>query len=172
MENNEVRLFPEYLELIKVGKGWEYDTIHTHEEVSEILGISYEEDRAAYYEAVSKAREEMIRLGKPLETLPSIGYRVVPPDDLHRASVGELKKTRIHNSRALLILEFGPVKEMSPLTQAAHEHYHIRTATLVAFSAKTIRDLEKRLFLPGPVERRPRLPDKTKDEERDNDRGT
>jgi len=76
---------PLWKNLAEVVMQWEYGSEHLHEEIENILGIPRMVDKVypneEYYDAITNANAYITPLGKRLENMYSLGYRVLSPDD-------------------------------------------------------------------------------------------
>lgn len=76
---------PLWKNLAEIVMSWEYGSEHLHEEIENILGIPRIVDNVypneEYYDAITNANVYITPLGKRLENIYSIGYRILSPDD-------------------------------------------------------------------------------------------
>jgi hypothetical protein len=103
------------LDLYKVAKKWKYGSRHSHDEISNLLGI--EKQTTSYYQVVNKARRELIKNGIVMTNLRNVGYRVLFPDELPAESIAILHRGTVKMKLSQDILTFAPVDKMDDLSQ-------------------------------------------------------
>jgi hypothetical protein len=113
------KLFPPWKELVKVASNWEYGTIHTHDEIADIMGLSYPSQE--YYQQVNHAITELITYGKRMKNVQNRGYYTLKPvEQIHEAVYDAKRGTRrikdgIHN------LTNAPVDDMTDSQKRTQE---------------------------------------------------
>jgi hypothetical protein len=82
---------PLYRYLVDAVMSWEYGTIHSHDEISSILTVTY--DTYQYRSAISAANKDLTLRGKRLKSVRNVGYMVLEPKNYLSEAVGHLKKS-------------------------------------------------------------------------------
>jgi hypothetical protein len=118
---DEVVRLPEYTELIPIAEGWEYGTIHTHDEISDIMKLSPK--TAKYYGMVGRANKKLMQGGKMLVNVKEKGYQVVNPDDYTDKSLEKFKQGANKIRQAHIIVDYAPVTKMSETGLKRYRNY-------------------------------------------------
>jgi hypothetical protein len=84
MENDVVpfsdpKLDPPWKELVKIASGWDYGSVHPHQEIAAILGVAY--PSIDYYENVIRASTDLLVIGKRIVNIYNEGYKVLKPEE-------------------------------------------------------------------------------------------
>lgn len=118
---------PPYKKLFSEAVFWEYGSIHTHEEIAEILGVK--KNAKKYHSDIRRANEKLIESGKLLKNIRDIGYRIVSPDDYADVAIEHVDKSKMQISIAGKIIDHTPVKRLSPEGLKRHRQISDAMAT-------------------------------------------
>lgn len=89
----------------------DYDSLLTHIELSQLLGVTYKSKE--YFGYMSKIKKECLEKGKALEVCCGVGYRVLNPDNYSTMAINEYKKGFNRLSKGEKILKYAPTKDMT-----------------------------------------------------------
>lgn len=140
----DIRLNPPWKELVKVAQLWEYGTVHTHDEISDIMGI--EKQSTSYYQSVSRADQELVLIGKHMEVITKTGYRVINPDEYIRSSNDKVRQAMKHDRIGLVRILNAPRDKMDDPTKKRTEEHAVsmsRRHSLLSSSAKPLFEIEQ-----------------------------
>ena len=134
-----VSLYPPWKELVKIAQTWDYDSVHTHEEIASILNVK--KQTAPYYHAVSKADEELVLIGKHLEVVIKTGYRVIRPDEYIRAANDKVRQALKHDKIGLIRSLNAPRGRMDEKTKKEMDEHTISMSKRHALFSSTAKPL-------------------------------
>jgi len=107
------KLHPEYMQLYNMFKDIEYDRVITYEQMNEQMPGN-EDVRTKHYFALYKFINLMLKeQNKALENIPTIGYKVVKPNQHIRLSNKRLEKSTKQAKRAVELLAYCDVSQLS-----------------------------------------------------------
>lgn len=112
-------LTPPWKQLVKVASEWEYGSKHTHEEISDILGVKY--GTPDYYANVNAANSVMTECGKRLKNIHDQGYRVLLPTEQTPEVVYDVRGVMRKFRCSLQNLNSVPVKDLDETSKGIHE---------------------------------------------------
>lgn len=101
----------------KIGKlvehtlGLEYGSIMPHYEIEQIIEEKQKSDQ--YKSVIASAKKELLALGKMIENIHNVGYRVTNPDDYTAQSIKYATAGARAISKGAKILDKAPLKDMS-----------------------------------------------------------
>ncbi|MFA6282148.1 MAG: hypothetical protein WCY05_06590 [Candidatus Omnitrophota bacterium] len=134
---------PEYKELIDHAVNWGYGTMHTHEEIAEIMHLSLSTYAAKqkYHNMVVRANKKLVENSRMLVNVKGKGYKVVEPDEYIHMSCKEVKKATTRFRRAYKISNYAPTEDMTPEGRRQYTVYHDRLGVLSAMNEGTQREI-------------------------------
>jgi hypothetical protein len=103
----ETKQYPEYKELVSLARHWDYGSMHTHTEISQVMGVKFPSNR--YYNLVQRAAEELLSCGKLLVCIKNEGYKILLPDEYVDQSVKCFEQGRRRLKKGLKTLNDAPV---------------------------------------------------------------
>lgn len=89
----------------------EYGNIMPHYEIEQIIEEKQKSDQ--YKSVIASAKKELLALGKMIENIHGVGYRVTNPDDYTTQSIKYATAGARAISRGAAILDKAPVQNMS-----------------------------------------------------------
>lgn len=128
MDEPKTVLFPVWKELVKAACEWEYGSAHSHEEISQILGIKY--GTKEYYDSVSAAKDELAELGHRIMNVRDEGYYKLAVSEYPEAAYNDTKKS-------VRTLKTGLNNVMNAPTKAMDDRNKRRTENITVFMGKT-----------------------------------
>lgn len=146
MKPQTTTLYPPWMELLKIAQLWEYGSFHTHEEISEILGI--ESQTSSYYHAIKTVDEEMIPKGRKFENILGKGYRLINPDEFVRSSNQKVKKSARFFRGGIMISQHAPRDKMDSFVRKKtdeHSNHLSRMYSIMASESKPLFEIEQRI---------------------------
>lgn len=144
---------PEWKNLYDAVSSWEYGSIHTHHEVSDILGIPYGDPR--YYDQVNRAKADLIDIGRVIKCVQNVGYKLIEPDEYVPHSSEYVKKGVQKVIDAERIIVCSPVEIMSIEERTrADRHREDLTSLRVLIVPKSYSIIRKSRSIQQPEERR------------------
>ena len=135
-ETTQLKLFPLWKELVKVANSWEYGTFHSHEEIADILGLSYIEQYSKYQSNIQKARLRLEELGKQLECHTAKGYQVTELTEYNEVTLDRVIKSKKHLERAHYIAIHAPAHLMDNTTLIKNDRFLISLTGMKTMSDK------------------------------------
>jgi acetate kinase len=138
-------------------KNMNYGETITHNEISQIIleGI----DSNKYRSILQRAKKELLRQSKEIESIRGVGYRVIEPDSYIDKSLTKFKQGFDRLKKGNDILDYAPVKDMSEEGRATYRHVSDRSKILYASMAGGCTELKmltkkNPAFLPENIGRR------------------
>lgn len=111
-KSEEPILFPKWRELVKVASGWEYGSVHTHEEIAGIIQCEY--GTPEYYQTVNTAIDKLTHeFQKRLKNVRDEGYRVLNPAEHITEAVWDARRGVKHIYDGIRNLNVAPTRDMS-----------------------------------------------------------
>lgn len=89
----------------------EYGSIMPHYEIEQIIEEKQKSDQ--YKSVIASAKKELLALGKMIENIHGVGYRVTNPDDYTAQSIKYATAGARAISKGAKILDKAPLKDMS-----------------------------------------------------------
>lgn len=137
-------------------KTMEYGDIISHDDISSVIGESY--DSKNYHSIINRARKELLKASKAIESVRGQGYRVLMPSDYAFESVKTFKQGFNKFQKAKTTLDCTPIKELSVEDLKVHRNVCDRVSVLHAHlsGAKTELNLlakKSSAYLPENVGR-------------------
>lgn len=88
---NQLIKLPEWKNLVEAVKGWNYGSVHTFDEIENILTLQY--GTSKFNTHIARANKELTPMGKRLKNVRGIGYEVLNPnlyleEAVHHAAKG------------------------------------------------------------------------------------
>lgn len=143
MDNTAIteELTPPYKLLVREALNWEYGSIHSHEEIGNILGLT--PGTHFYYSAIARAKKRLLSHGKLIESVRDTGYQTLMPDDYNPHSVKVVNQGRKKVRTAVQVLSNAPEEQMTPHARTARRKLYDRTVSLGNEMDKRIVGLER-----------------------------
>jgi hypothetical protein len=119
-EKNKMSL-PEYKLLVDTvlsDPNWDYGTLHSHAEISQVLGVKPKTPR--YYSMITYANRRLRKQGKILKSIRPQGYQVAEPRDYAKLAAKKVMEGSRKIEVGCEIAEFAPTKRMSRHELMAH----------------------------------------------------
>lgn len=138
---DEIRLYPEYKELIKHALSWEYGSFHDHREIGDIMGIEPQTSR--YYAQVKKARDELILHGRLLDTHIEKGYSIIEIDRYNEATAEDLKRAKRYLELSILKSQHAPVERMDEAQRTRHDRFLVKQVGLLNMTTPYYTEITK-----------------------------
>lgn len=123
------KLYPIWRELVKVANGWEYGTLHTHEEISGIIGVPPKTNR--YYNIVRRAKTDLIQYGKLFDTYVDKGYQVIEINRYNEKTFEDIRKAKKHLDLSVIMSQHAPVDKMDAGTRGKHDVFLVKQVGLL-----------------------------------------
>ena len=108
-------------EMIKTKKKWEvlYETIQhlnygdviSHNEISRVIKEPYNSNK--YCSIVNRAKKELLKVGKQIESVRGQGYRILNPDDYIDNGAKKFKQGFNRIKKGTEMLQYAPVNKMT-----------------------------------------------------------
>lgn len=143
MEKNEIKLFPVWKELVKVANTWEYGTFHSHEEIADIMGISYENQYSKYIANIQKAKKALIEHRKLLETHVDKGYFVTEINRYNEVTFEDIRKSQRYLELSILKSTYAPIELMDDQTRKKHDIFLVKQVGLLNMSFPFYTEITK-----------------------------
>jgi biotin operon repressor len=144
----QTKLYPIWKELVKIANTWEYGTFHPHEEIADILGLSYTEQYSKYQSNIQKARIRLEELGKQLKCHPAKGYKVTELTEYNEDTLDRVVKSKKHLERAHYIAIHAPVQLMDNVTLIKNDRFLISLTGMKTMADKAYDKLTIVVFGP------------------------
>lgn len=143
MTTENTRLHPEYRELVSAAIDWDYGSIHSHQEIAEIIGIPTKTNR--FYSAVNMANKKLLDKQKMLVSVYNAGYKVALPGEYTLEVVRQIRLSKKRANQGLKVAQLAPVDRMTVTEQIRHRAVSDRALSYAAFSAGVV--VEAKLLL-------------------------
>ena len=117
-------VFYEYVVSLK------YGDVILHKDISSLLQEAY--GTGNYRTAINRARKDLVRQGKEIESVHGKGYRVVEPDNYTQKAVSTFKQGFNRLKKAGDLLISAPVAHMSEEGRVVHRNVSDRARMLHA----------------------------------------
>lgn len=115
LEQNAVVKKDNWKRLFEIAFHWNYGEIRSHEEIGNILGISYipGNSNRFYRDQVKRANKELLHHGKGIKNVYGVGFEVVTPGEYYKWARKHEKKSWKQLKKAISIIDSAPVDKMS-----------------------------------------------------------
>ena len=147
-------------ELVKNKKKWEllfdaisqldYGIIISHKNISKILHEAYGSQK--YNSYVQRAKKELLKVGKDIESVRGQGYRVLEPDQYIDKAVQAHKQGFDKLKKGNEIIQFAPQKDMSDEGRRVYRDVSDRARILYASMAGACTELKMLAKKKSPFE--------------------
>lgn len=147
-------------ELVQNKKKWEllfeaisqldYGMVIPHENISKILHESYGSQK--YNSYVQRAKKELLKIGKDIESVRGQGYRVLEPDQYIDKAVQAHKQGFDKLKKGNDIIQFAPQKDMSAEGRQVYRDVSDRARILYASMAGACTELKMLAKKKSPLE--------------------
>lgn len=154
----EMILFPRWKELVKRAEQWEYGSFHSHDELSEILGV--ESKTSKYYQAIKRADAELLIVGKHFENIQDKGYYLINPDEFIKSSNAKVKKSARFFRHGIMISQHAPRNKMVPAVREATDKHTIsisKTYSILVSETRPLFEIEQKIAARSLRSERPKL---------------
>lgn len=162
MKPEGTMLHPSWKELIKIASDWEYESLHSHAEISNILCM--EAQTSEYYQAVVKANASLTLIGKRLDNVQSKGYMVVRPGEYVNVSQKQKDRGLRHYRTAAFVTGHAPLDRMTDRERMINDQHHIRNSSVVVMLEKDRAKSYKIINTPSKIVISERKPEENEDE--------
>ena len=142
---------PRYKELVEWATGWEYGSIHSHNEIAEIMDVK--SCSPEYYGSITRANKALLECGKRLINLKAQGYKVLSPDDYIRESQKCVNQAGRRIKQAAAISQMAPTENMSEEGRKRHQAHNDR---LMSFGA-LMQGASTELRILAATDRKPKI---------------
>ena len=134
-----------------------YEDIITHKQIGRIINEPYESKK--YFSIITRARKELLKQSKEIESIHGQGYRVLTPDGYVDKSVLSFKSGFKKLQKGTDILQFAPTKDMTKEGLITYRNVSDRARILYASMAGGCTELnllakKASVFLPENIARR------------------
>jgi len=121
-------------------KNMEYGDIITHAEISKLINEPYGSNK--YSSIVQRAKKELLKNSRQIESIRETGYRVLEPDSYVDESMSKFKQGFNKLKKGNDLLTFAPVKDMSDEGRDTYRHVSDRARSLYAVMAGGCTELK------------------------------
>ena len=123
-------LLPRHLELVEQAVDWEYGSIHSHQEIADIMNLLPGNNE--YYSNVNKANKKLLESGKKLVNVSGKGYQVLNPDDYIKESARKIQQGKRRILQGYKDTIYAPVESMSEEGRRRFTTYSDRLSSFMA----------------------------------------
>lgn len=117
MSENRIEL-PEWRVLVNTIRTWEYGSMHTHEEIEAVLGLT--RGTGSYYRALSKANKVLEDEGKKIISIHGSGYQVLEPNEYAENAVAYVNQAKRKTLKAYNVAKCAPIALMDSAVRTVH----------------------------------------------------
>jgi hypothetical protein len=110
-KNQYLCVLPEWEVLVSEAVNWEIGKIYTYEEIENTIKLKKGERK--YYYHINKAIDELTSRGVRLTSIPTVGYKVLNPDEWSTEANRRMKRGGKFTEDAFKILANAPLVKMS-----------------------------------------------------------
>lgn len=115
----DTKLNPPWKELLKHATDWEHGSTHSHDEISNIMGVP--KNTTMYYDYTNRVGEELSKMGKRIVNERNVGYRVLLPEEYPMAAYIDSRKAGRQYKRGLDHVIHAPIDKMDDQTKSCTE---------------------------------------------------
>lgn len=145
---NQVQRHPEWKLVVEALKDQPYGTLVSHDEMAMIAQLAARTPR--YFAQVNKAGRQLLDWQKHLESVPSVGYRLVEPGEFHGRGRRQLRLAGRRLRMGAAIHAAAPQHLLTDAENTANANALAKIGALEAHRRRVVNDTRPAQLPPKP----------------------